>query len=262
MTEPDARAEGPAPTQHDYDQYLPRFAEFAALAPDDPRRGSLRDELVRAHLPVARNIARRFERRGEPLEDLVQVATVGLINAVDRYDPAVGSAFLPFAVPTIVGEVRRYFRDSSWAVRVPRRLKELHLSVAAASNELAQRLGRAPRPSELAEHLNVPQEDVFEALAAGAGHHGSSLDELAAEQNQARLGVEDTDLLGVDDREALRPLLAELPDRERRIIVLRFYREMSQADIARRVGVSQMHVSRLLARTLGQLRDALGEDSA
>ncbi|MDQ3403309.1 MAG: SigB/SigF/SigG family RNA polymerase sigma factor [Actinomycetota bacterium] len=237
-----------------------RFRALAALGQDDPRRITLRGEIVADHMDLARNLARKFDRRGEQLEDLTQVATIGLIKSVDRFDAEKGN-FYAFAIPTIMGELRRHFRDTGWAVRVPRQLKELHVTVAAGRNELSQTLGRAPKPSELADHLGLTREQVYEALVASAGKQGSSLDARLSEPSGDRFGYEDERLTEVDNRRALSPLLAELPEREQKIIVLRFFRGMSQADIARRVGVSQMQVSRLLAKTLERLRAGLGEDT-
>ena len=245
----------PAPAE---DELVP-FRQLAALAENDPARRELRDELVRGHLDVARNLARKFDRRGEPLDDLVQVATVGLIKSVDRFDPEHGSGFLAFAVPTIMGELRRHFRDTAWAVRVPRRLKELTGTVANARSELSQRLGRAPRPSELADFLGISREDVREVLVAGSGQTGASLDRLLEESPGTQFGAEDPELEEVDNREALGPMLAALPELERTIVVLRFFRSMSQAAIGERVGVSQMQVSRVLARTLRRLRNQLDQ---
>lgn len=236
---------------------LTPFRELACRADDDPVRRELRDELVRGHLDVARNLARKFEHRGEPLDDLVQVATVGLIKSVDRFDPDHGSGFLAFAVPTIMGELRRHFRDTAWAVRVPRRLKELTGTVATARAELSQRLGRAPRPSELAEHLGIGLDELREVLVAGGGQTGASLDKLLEQAPATQFGMEDPRLSEVDNREALGPMLAELPELDRTIVVLRFFRSMSQAAIGERIGVSQMQVSRVLARTLRRLRNQL-----
>jgi RNA polymerase sigma-B factor len=237
-----------------------RFGELLALPPTDPRRCVLRSALVADHMDLARNLARKFDRRGDQLEDLVQVATIGLIKAVDRFEPERGN-FYGFAIPTIMGELRRHFRDTGWAVRVPRKLKELHVTVAAGRAELNQKLGRAPRPSELADHLGLTIEQVYDTLLAGAAKDGTSLDARLAEPGGDRFGHEDDELDRIDSRHALRPLLAELPEREQKIIVLRYFRGMSQADIARRVGVSQMQVSRLLTKILDQLRAGLGEDS-
>ena len=236
------------------------FTQLAELPADDTRREAIRDELVRAHLPVARNLARKFRSRDESMDDLNQIATVGLINAVDRFDPAHGSDFLAFAVPTISGELRHYFRDNSWSVRVPRRLKELNASIAAAREELTVQLARAPRPSEIAERLGIDTEEVFEGLRAGQGRYGASLDNLLENSAHSAFGAPDANLDQAELREALRPLLETLPERERKIVALRFGYGLSQSDIARRVGVSQMQVSRLLTGTLKKLRQELSEE--
>ncbi|MBB5907074.1 RNA polymerase sigma-B factor [Actinoalloteichus hymeniacidonis] len=236
------------------------FLELAEHDAEDERRKPVRDALVARHLQLATNLARKFDRRGEPLEDLVQVATVGLINAVDRFDPAKGFDFLSFAVPTIMGELRRHFRDSAWSVRVPRRLKELSSSVIGARAELTQRLGRTPKPSEIADHLDISREEVFEALVASGGRQGTSLDRLLEDSPNTEFGAEDPEMTEVDNRRLLHPLLNELTERDRKIVVLRFFGGMSQADIARRVGVSQMQVSRLLAAILEKLRTSIGSE--
>ncbi|HVL83725.1 MAG TPA: SigB/SigF/SigG family RNA polymerase sigma factor [Pseudonocardia sp.] len=250
----------------EYGHLVPLLEQYAATDPDDPRREALRDQLVRGFLPVAQHIARRFAHRGEPLDDLVQVATVGLINAVDRFSPERGSDFFSFAVPTISGEVRRHFRDQGWSMRVPRRLKDLHVSINGVVSELAQQLGRAPKPSEIADRLGVPVADVLEGLEAAEAYRSSSLDEmLSSEQGSATVGElvgeADAELDRVDSRQALRPILAELAPRERTIVLLRFFGNMTQTQIADRVGISQMHVSRLLAQTLDRLRDRLDPDT-
>ena len=250
----------------EYGHLSPLLERYAALAADDPGRDALRDELVTGFLPVAQHIARRFSGRGEPLDDLVQVATVGLINAVDRFSPERGSDFFSFAVPTISGEVRRHFRDLGWSMRVPRRLKDLHVSINSAVSNLSQDLGRAPRPTEIAEHLGVPVSDVLEGLEASEVYRSSSLDEmLSSEQGSATVGelvgAADAELERVDFQEALRPVLAELPERERTIVMLRFFGNMTQTQIADKVGISQMHVSRLLAQTLDRLRTRLDPDT-
>jgi RNA polymerase sigma-B factor len=251
----------------EYGHLVPLLEEYAALADDDPRRDELRDVLVRGYLPVAQHIARRFAHRGEPLDDLVQVATVGLINAVDRFAPEKGSDFFSFAVPTISGEVRRHFRDQGWSMRVPRRLKDLHVSINGVVSDLSQRLGRAPRPSEIAEQLGVPVAEVLEGLEAAEAYRSSSLDEmLSSEQGSATVGElvgeADAELDRVDTRQALRPVLAELGERERTIVMLRFFGNMTQTQIAEKVGISQMHVSRLLSQTLDRLRSKLDPDSS
>ncbi|HZE02289.1 MAG TPA: SigB/SigF/SigG family RNA polymerase sigma factor [Pseudonocardiaceae bacterium] len=246
----------------EYACMAPLHLRYAQLATNDPEWKRLRGQLIRGYLPVAENIARRFAGRGEPLNDLMQVATVGLINAVDRFEPARGSHFLSFAVPTITGEVRRYFRDHGWSMRVPRQLKDLHVAIRATMAELSQQLGRAPRPSELADRLRVPTSKVVEALQAGQTYRSSSLDELLSSGDTAGtadsfIGGLDAELSSIENREALRPLLAELAPRERTILALRFFHQLTQTQIAEQVGISQMHVSRLLRQTLIFLRERL-----
>ncbi|GAA4542513.1 SigB/SigF/SigG family RNA polymerase sigma factor [Amycolatopsis samaneae] len=237
----------------------PLFTKLAELPAEDSEREAIRDRLVRAHLELARNLARKFRNRDEAMDDLIQIATIGLIHAVDRFDPTQGTDFLAFAVPTISGELRHHFRDNSWSVRVPRRLKELSASISAAREELTIQLSRAPRPSEIATHLGVSMEDVYEGLRAGQGRYGASLDNLLENSAHTRFGAPDANLGQAELREALRPLLDGLAERERKIVALRFGSGMSQSDIARRVGVSQMQVSRLLAATLKKLRSRLNE---
>lgn len=251
-------------TSDGYEHLSPLFEDFAVLDEGDPRRSALREELVTGYLPLAEHIAQRFSGRGVAKEDLIQVARVGLINAVDRFDPQRGTDFLSFAVPTVMGEVRRHFRDTGWVIRVPRRLKELHLSINNASTHLSQRFGRAPTPSEIATHLGLTREEVYEGLEAGNAYHSMSLDEvLSADlENLAlgdTLGEEDAALADVENHETLQPLMKDLPDRERMIVALRFVHNMTQTQIAERIGISQMHVSRLLARTLKTLRDGLSD---
>ena len=221
-----------------------------------------REELVTGYLPLARHLAQRYSRRGVPSEDLNQVAAEGLIKAIDRYDPAHGVGFLPFAIPTIQGEIRRHFRDSTWAMRVPRRIKELHLAVSSATAELTQRLDRAPRPSEIATRLDITIDDVLEALQARTAHTATSLDhhldapDAVSDRSSlaAVLGAVDPALENIEVHHTVMPLLARLPARERTILLLRFYANMSQSQIGDRVGLSQMHVSRLLSDTLKRLR--------
>lgn len=245
-----------------YHHLAPLFVELAELDPGHPRHAVLREHLVAAHLPLARNIARRFSHRGEPQDDLEQVATVGLIHAVDRFEPGRGSDFLSFAIPTITGEVRRHFRDHAWAVRVPRRLKDLHVAIGSAISELSQRNGRAPTASELSEHLGLPREQVLEGLEAAAAYRSSSLDSLLDTDNPGPalddvVGQADAELDRVEFRTTLGPLLEKLPERERTILKLRFFAGLTQSQIAQQVGLSQMHVSRLLSRTLIRLRNEL-----
>ena len=241
-----------------YAHLIPLQRHYAELAADDPDRRRQRERLISGYLPVAEHIAHRFAGRGEPLDDLIQVATLGLINAVDRFEPARGSHFLSFAVPTITGEVRRHFRDHGWSTRVPRRLKDLHIAIRRALAELSQQLGRAPRPSEIAERLGIPVSEVIEGLQAGEAYRSGSLDEMLGAGQRAAvgdfIGGLDNALALIDDREALRPLLAELAPREQTILVLRFFHQLTQTQIAEQVGISQMHVSRVLRQTLAFLR--------
>lgn len=245
-----------------YRHLAPLFVELTSMARDDPRRAALREHLVATHLPLAHNIARRFSHRGEPQDDLEQVATVGLINAVDRFEPDRGSDFLSFAIPTITGEVRRHFRDHAWAVRVPRRLKDLHVAIGSAMSELSQRHGRAPTASELAQHLDLPREQVLEGLEAAGAYRSSSLDSLLDANRPGTalddiVGQADAELDRVEFRTTLAPVLENLPERERTILKLRFFAGMTQSQIAEQIGLSQMHVSRLLSRTLARLRQEL-----
>jgi len=254
---------GPAPAGGraaggEYAHLAPLFKELHDLASDDPRRTALRSELVTGYLPVAQHIARRFAGRGEPEDDLVQAGTIGLIGAVDRFDPHRGLDFLSFAIPTITGEIRRHFRDHTWAMRVPRRLKDIQGTMSAVAGPLAQELGRAPRPSEIAARLGVPVEDVIDGLNAQHAYRNDSLDQLtqAGDASLAKgSGSIDEGLAGVDNRETLAPLLDALPERERQILIMRFFGNRTQSQIAEVVGVSQMHISRLLDRTLKELRE-------
>jgi len=239
------------------------FTELQSAPEGDPRRQRARDALVEQHLPLVEHLARRFRNRGEPYDDLVQVATIGLIKSVDRFDLERGVEFSTYATPTIVGEIKRHFRDKGWAVRVPRRLQELRLSLASATSELSQKQGRAPTVSELAAHLKISDEEVLEGLESAnaystlsldAGDSGSGDEPMPVSET---LGVEDEGLEGVEYRESLKPMLEQLPPREKKILMLRFFKNMTQSEIAAEVGISQMHVSRLLARTLAQLREGL-----
>jgi RNA polymerase sigma-B factor len=247
----------------DYAHLTPLFAELAALPADHPDRVALRGKLVTGYLPVVQHIARRFAGRGEPVDDLEQAGTVGLLNAVDRFEPDRGIDFLSYAVPTITGEVRRHFRDRTWSMRVPRRLKDLQSSINTAVSQLSQDLNRAPRPSEIAALLGISTDEVVEGLDAQQAYRSTSLDELVSGADTAladTLGAADAELDKVEYRQTLAPLLDELPERERTILVLRFFGNMTQTQIADRVGISQMHVSRLLAQTVAGLRRKLLSD--
>lgn len=252
----------------EYDHLAPLFDQLADDRLPERTRQLLRDRIVAGHLPIAEHIARRFRNRGQPEDDLRQVAALGLIQAVDRFDPSRGSNFLAFAVPTITGEVRRYFRDSTWSARVPRRVKELHAAITAKSTELSHDLGRAPRPTELADALGVPLAQIQEGLAAANAYQSTSLDELVAAGDTSStslgdlLGGDDQRLADVVDRQSVFPALAALPERERTVVVLRFFGNLTQTQIAERVGLSQMHVSRLLAASMATLRQAMTEGPA
>jgi RNA polymerase sigma-B factor len=258
-------AERAARTSHDRAHARAMFAELVELPESDPRRQRVRDELVEMHLPLVEYLARRFRNRGEPLDDLVQVATIGLIKSVDRFDLERGVEFSTYATPTIVGEIKRHFRDKGWAIRVPRRLQELKLSLAKATSELSQKNGRAPTVAELSQHLGLSEEDVLEGLESANAYSAVSLDAPDTGDDdspavQDSLGVMDDSLEGVEYRESLKPLLEKLPPREKKILLLRFFGNMTQSQIAAELNISQMHVSRLLARTLAQLREGLLAD--
>ena len=235
------------------------LARMAALAAGDPERARLREDLTRRHLPLAEHLAARFLGRGEPHDDLVQVATIGLLKALDRFDPERGVPFGAYAVPTMLGEIKRHFRDRGWAMRVPRRVQEAGRALGEARESLTQELGRAPTVAELAERTGQDPDDVVEVLESANAYSTLPLDTGSPTSPVASLGGEDEALENVENREALRPLLAGLAPRERRILALRFVRGMSQSQIAAEVGISQMHVSRLLNRTLSQLREGLGD---
>src|SRR3954452_15041631 len=256
-----------AELEHDeYAHLIPLQRRYADRAVEEAERRRLREEMINGYLPVAQHIARRFAGRGEPLDDLIQVATVGLINAVDRFSPERGADFFSFAVPTISGEIRRHFRDLGWSMRVPRRLKDLHVAINGAVSSLSQGLGRAPKPTEIAERLGLPVSEVLEGLEASEAYRSSSLDEmLSSEQGSATVGElvgeADAEMNRVDFRQALRPVLAELAPRERTILLLRFFGNMTQTQIAQEVGISQMHVSRLLTQTLDRMRNRLDPET-
>ncbi len=264
-------SEEPAPlprSEHsspDRTQARELFERLTVLPADDPERARIRATLVELHLPLVEYLARRFRNRGEWLDDLTQVATIGLIKSIDRFDLERGVEFSTYATPTIVGEIKRHFRDKGWAVRVPRRLQELKLSLTKAIGELAQRQGRAPTVSELAAHLQMSEEEVLEGLESANAYSTVSLDAPDSGDEDApavadSLGMIDEALEGVEYRESLKPLLERLPPREKKILLLRFFGNMTQSQIAAELGISQMHVSRLLARTLAQLREGLTVD--
>ncbi|MBN9107490.1 MAG: sigma-70 family RNA polymerase sigma factor [Pseudonocardia sp.] len=255
----------PAQPPSEYASLVEPMNRMVALDPADPLRRELRDEIVVSLLPLVRHLAQRHAS-GHPagVEELVQVGSVGLLGAVDRWDPdRAGGDLLGYLVPCIRGEMLRWFRDRTWATRVPRRLKDLSVAINKATGPLSQKLGRSPRPSELAAHLGVDVGEVVEALTAKAGHHADALDPVDPDTGTGvgqRLGDVDAELDHVENRHALRPLLDSLPERERTILVLRFFKDMTQTQIAEEVGISQMHVSRLLTRTLATLRKGLSDN--
>jgi RNA polymerase sigma-B factor len=239
----------------DKDALLKTFQTFAETG--DP---ALRDQLIEAHLGLAEYLARRFANRGEPLDDLVQVASLGLVKAVERFDPGRGLEFTTFATPTIVGELKRHFRDKGWAVRVPRRVQELHLRVTRVVDDLALEMGRSPTVEEIAKRAGTTEDEVIEAIDAGSAYRSTSLDAGRGDDDDSpgllgQLGAIDPEMASAERRAALGPLIAELPEREQVMLYLRFYEGMTQSEIAKRLGISQMHVSRLLSRSLQRLRE-------
>ncbi len=243
-----------------YDDVALLFERLAATEPGSARHGEVRTQLISRCIPLADHIARKFSGRGEPFDDLTQVARVGLVHAVDRFDISRGSNFLSFAVPTIMGEVRRYFRDNTWAMRVPRRVKETHLRIGSAIDALSQQLGRSPTAKEIAAELEIDPDEVTQAVIAGNAYQPSSIDAVSVGRDTEAslldtLGEEESQFDRVEEYVAIRPLLAGLPERERRILTMRFFESMTQTQIAQRMGISQMHVSRILAKTLARLRE-------
>jgi RNA polymerase sigma-B factor len=236
------------------------LARLHALPEDSPRRQHIRDLLAEMHLPLVRYLARRFTGRNAPFEDIVQVGAIGLLKAIDRFDPERGLEFSTYATPTILGEIRRYFRDTGWLLHVPRRAQELQATLARGRSELTQQLQRAPTVSELADWAGVDTMQVVEAIDAARGYAGVPLDALTDDGEESRkdqLAETDTDLERVELREELRPALEELSERDREILVLRFVAGKTQTEIAAIIGVSQMQISRLISRSLDQLRERL-----
>jgi RNA polymerase sigma-B factor len=238
-----------------------RFAALAATT-SPRRRAALRNQLVEQHLPLARSIIARYRRSGVGVEDISQVAALAVVEAVDRFDPAQGTAFSAFAVPTICGSIKRYFRDTRWVLQTPRWIKELHLEIRSTSEELTQRLGRPPTVTDLATYLGYDPDDIVQALQADDALHPLSIDAPVrtdvhdGARLAATLGATDDGYAHVEDVETLRPLLAQLPPRELRVVSLRFFGNLTQTQIAERVGCSQMHISRILHTALERLRQA------
>jgi len=235
---------------------------MADLPEGSPERERLRSDVICGYIPMARRAAARFGGRGENLDDLIQVATIGLIKAVDRFDPSREIPFVNYAMPTILGEIKRHFRDKSWSVRVSRSRQELYLEINRLIPEMAQELGRSPQVADLAGRLEVSEQEILAGIDCGQAHTARSLyAPIGLDDDGAVLadviGSSDERLESVPDREALRKALVDVPERERQILLLRFFANMTQSEIAEHVGVSQMHVSRLLTRTLRELRDRL-----
>lgn len=256
--------------RHPHDDAPDTAAAFRRLTemPHGPERDALRQELVSAWLPMAERLAGRFRNRGEALDDLRQVAALGLVKAVDRYDPERGSAFESYAVPTVTGEIKRHFRDHMWTLHVPRRVQDLRNRVRFARQELTQTVpGRAPTLAEIAEKAQLSEEDAAAGLEALESFTALSLDaELPGSEDgyalRDALGAPDPALDVVIDREAVKPRIAALPERERSILYMRFFGDMTQSRIAERLGISQMHVSRLINRCCDRLREEVMQDAA
>lgn len=235
-----------------------RSEELFARLGDEPE---LRDEVVQIYYPLVEYLARRFNGRGEALDDLVQVASIGLLKAIDRFDTERGVKFSTYATATIVGELKRHFRDKGWMVRVPRRLQEISVQTGKVVGELSQEIGRSPTVREIAERTGYTEEEVLEGMATVHAYSPASLDAIWSEDDDGssladRLGVDDNNLAMLEQMESVGPIIRELPPRERRILYLRFFEGMTQTEIAEDLGISQMHVSRLLTRTLARIREA------
>jgi RNA polymerase sigma-B factor len=240
---------------------------FARWQRDGDQRA--REELVNRFLPLARNLARRYAGAREPFDDLLQVASLGLVKAIDRFDVDRGAAFSSFAVPTILGELKRYFRDLGWSVHVPRGAQEQALKVQEAHERLTSKTGRPPTINELAEYLELSVEDVLDALETSAAHHSTSLDAPREDRSNGESGTlvdafgeEDRRYELVDETVTISVAAQELSPRERRVLALRFAGDMTQTQIAREIGVSQMQVSRILRRALQRVRELTGAESA
>lgn len=243
------------------------FREMGSEGVSESRKREIRDEIVTNHLALVEHMARRFRDRGEQHDDLVQVGMIGLINAVDRFDPEREVEFSTFATPTIIGEIKRHFRDRGWSIRVPRRLQEIRLKLTHATAELSQKNGRSPTVAELAQAIGVTEEEVLEGLESAQAYATLSLDASSSDDDEgqgqsisAKLGRDDAEMANVEIRESLKPALDRLSPRERQIIVLRFFENKTQTEIAQEVGISQMQVSRLLTKTLARMRRSFDDD--
>ena len=238
---------------------------LAVMPADHPARAALRAQTIEAWLPMARRLASRYAGRGEPFDDLIQVAMVGLIKAVDRFEDDRGIDFVGYAIPTVIGEIKRHFRDRTWSIRVPRRLQELRLAITGANNTLNHTLGRSPTITDIAAYLNLTDEEVLEGLEGARAYNATSLSTLVGVDGSAELGDtlggEDHEYELAEDRIDLGPALASLNEREQKIVSLRFYGNLTQSQIAEQVGVSQMQISRLLTKALLKLRAQLTDAS-
>jgi RNA polymerase sigma-B factor len=247
------------------DPTLPGLADDKLFRLAGEGDAQAREELIKRYLPLCRRLASRYRHTNEPQEDLEQVASLALVKAIDRFDPDVG-AFVPYAVPSVLGELKRHFRDKGWGMRVPRSLKERHLKVSAAIERLTAREGRSPTPNELAEALNLELEEVLEAIEAASAYAPTTLDGPTSGDDDSQRGVGDR-LGAVDERfelvelgQSVAPAFKQLPEREQQILRLRFVDDMTQSEIAKAMGISQMHVSRLIRRSIEQLREASSDD--
>jgi RNA polymerase sigma-B factor len=255
----------PAPQTRDELRQLHRRYREASTAAEKER---IREQLVRGYDNLVRFLARPFANRGEPLEDILQVGYLGLIKAIDRFDPDLGNEFTTFATPTIRGEIQRYFRDKGWAIRFPRRLQEIYQQVIRTNEELKNELGRQPSVAEVAARLGIESDDVLEAMEMGSAMIPASIDaQVGGQDGEGRqlaetVGGADPNLDRVEMQELLQKAMQHLTERERRIMVMRFVDELSQAEVAKRLGISQMHVSRLQRAAVEQLREYLPKESA
>jgi RNA polymerase sigma-B factor len=266
--ERNAMLAGPTPTESPSagrdQQAVDAITDFASLPPGHPARPALREQAIEAWLPMARRLAHRYAGRGEPLDDLRQVATIGLIKAVDRFDPEQGADFVAYALPMILGEIKRHFRDRTWSVRVPRDLQEMALKVERAVNELTRDLHRQPTVPELGLHLGISEEAALEALEAAGAYHATSLDTPRGTESEPgdtladTIGGEEDGYDAAEDRATIDRLMRSITPREREVLRLRFEEDMTQAEIGELIGVSQMQVSRLIRQAVARLRLAAG----
>ncbi|QGV81647.1 RNA polymerase sigma factor SigF [Streptomyces ficellus] len=240
------------------------FDRLAVLEEGTAEYQYVRNTLIELNLSLVKYAATRFRNRSDQMEDIIQVGTIGLIKAIDRFDLSREVEFTTFAMPCVIGEIKRFFRDTSWSVHVPRRLQELRIDIARATDELFQRFDRSPTPAELAEHLGMEEEEILEGLVAANGYTAGSIDlplddsgDNSSETLGDRLGEPDRELEIVENVQALKPLIEQFDERDRRILKMRYVDEMTQSEIGAELGVSQMHVSRLLSRITARLREGL-----